>query len=168
MQMEGQEIHTVNPERLIEARRHPARRPPPATRCLSCTRTPTAGCREPLSRTRLLLTLLLTRLPPSLLRWAERGCQSEPAPTHPPTAHAVRQDGGMTFGEFPRHFPEAVVVGILRRRGSTAGHGGGLLHAKTYAHLTVEMVRLLDPHPHPHPHPHPYPSPSPRSRARAP
>ena len=45
----------------------------------------------------------------------------------------------MTIGEFPRHFPEAVVVGILRRRSSAAE-----LHEKSHAHLTVEMARQLD------------------------
>ena len=50
----------------------------------------------------------------------------------------------MTFGEFPRHFPEAVVVGILRRRGGGCKRGGGVAGAESHAHLTVEMARQLD------------------------
>ena len=114
MQMEGQEIHTVNPERLIEARAA-ARRPPPL---------PHAHSHRRLSEAAQLNALAAPSAGPF---------------THPPTPHTVRQEDVMTIGEFPRHFPEAVVVGILRRRSSAAE-----LHEKSHAHLTVEMARQLD------------------------
>ena len=72
MQMEGQEIHTVNPERLIEARAAARRRrPPPAARRLS--RTP---------------------IPPPIVgsRSAQRACRPVGRTPHPPTHSLHRPD----------------------------------------------------------------------------
>ena len=116
MRMEGQEIHTVNPEILMEVRAataspaHPF--PPPGVGSRSAQRT--------------------------------YGPIGRPRPPLPPTYPILpRQEDVMTLKSFACHFPGAVVVGILRRK-SWRSDAEQLKKRHSHAHLTVHLAHQLD------------------------